>query len=64
MTTAKQRRERAKALRLQITLNRMLPDELRCDDAITGMEAELTKLERPPLSIVAHEGGTFSFRRK
>jgi hypothetical protein len=52
VTTAEQRRERIKLLRLQITINRMVPDSLRCDDAIAEMEAEIAQLERRHLSIV------------
>jgi hypothetical protein len=58
MTTAKHRREQARVLRLQIALNQMLPDELRCDDAITKMEKQLVHLERRHLTIVADHDTT------
>ena len=46
MTTAKHRREQARVLRLQIALDQMLPDELRCNDAIAKMETRLAHLEQ------------------
>jgi hypothetical protein len=54
MTTAKQRREQAKLLRLQIAINRMVPDWLRCDDAIVEMEEQLARLEQPHLTLVVN----------
>jgi hypothetical protein len=53
MTMAKHQREQARVLRLQIALNRMLPAELRCDDAIAKMEKQLAHLEQRHLTIVA-----------
>jgi hypothetical protein len=39
--------DRARLLELQIAVNEKLPPELRCDDAIAEMKAELARLRRP-----------------
>jgi hypothetical protein len=60
MTTAKHRSEQARVLRLQIALNRMLPAERRCNDAIAKMEIQLALLEQRHLTIVADRDTTES----
>lgn len=46
------RREQINVLTMQIAINKMLPDELRCDDAIAEMEQQLNRLQGRHLTAV------------